>query len=102
MVYKVKVCDRFNTIEWETETPTTEECQKMYDILKCMKITEEAPVVKKTIKKETVQVPKKPATDKQLLLLRQKKIPYNEDITAQQAYLLLQKYSDVIPDKTIS
>lgn len=101
-MYKVKVCDRFNTIEWETETPTTEECQKMYDILKDMKITEEAPVVKKTIKKETVQVPKKPATDKQLLLLRQKKIPYNEDITAQQAYLLLQKHSDVIPDKTIS
>lgn len=101
-MYKVKVCDRFNTIEWETENPTTEECQKMYDILKDMSIVEVPQVVKKTTTTTTTSGgPKKPASDKQLLLLRQKSIPYDDDITAQQAYLLLQKYSNVIPNKNI-
>lgn len=99
-MYKCKVCDRFNTIEWETENPTTEECQKMYDILKDMSIVEVSQTVKK-VTTTTTGTTKKPASDKQLLLLRQKRIPYNEDITAQQAYLLLQKYSNVFPDKNI-
>lgn len=98
MVYKVKVCDRFNTIEWETEEPNTEECQRMYEVLRAMCI-DETSVVTKTVTK--TEHKKKPASDKQKLLLRQKKIPYDQDITAQEAFLLLQKYEKVYPDKTI-
>lgn len=110
MNYKVKICDRFNTIEWETQEVTTEECQRMYDILRGMKIEVDTPsqVVKKVTTTTTtsnnskpVQTSKKPATEKQLLLLRQKSIPYEDDITAQQAFLLLQKYSSVMPNKNI-
>lgn len=101
-MYKVKVCDRFNTIEWETENPTTEECQKIYDILSAMNIKEEKPqVIKKTTTTTVSGAPKKKASEAQLKLLRQKSVPYDDDITAQQAYLLLQKYSDVIPNKNI-
>lgn len=102
MTYKVKVCDRFNTIEWETENPTTEECQKIYDVLVAMDIKEEKPqVIKKTTTTTVSGAPKKKASEAQLKLLRQKSVPYDDDITAQQAYLLLQKYSDVIPNKNI-
>ena len=103
MTYKCKVCDRFNTIEWETENPTTEECQKIYDVLAAMSIKEEKPqVIKKVTKTVTSNsVTPKPASEAQLKLLRQKSLPYNDDITAQEAYLLLQKYSNVIPNKNI-
>ena len=100
--YKVKVCDRFNTIEWETENPTTEECQKIYDVLAAMDIKEEKPqVIKKTTTTTVSRAPKKKASEAQLKRLRQKSVPYDDDITAQQAYLLLQKYGDVIPNKNI-
>ena len=103
MKYKVKVCDRFNTIEWETETPTTEECQKMYDILSAMKLNEQEIVKKKTTTVTTTTPAKsrKPASPAQLKLLRQKSIPYEDDITAQEAFLLLQKNSNVYPNKNI-
>ena len=102
MTYKVKVCDRFNTIEWETENPTTEECQKIYDVLAAMSIVEkESQTIKKTTEKTVSGKPKKPATEPQKKLLRQKGIPYNEDITSQEAYFLLQKFSSVLPDKNV-
>lgn len=105
MTYKIKVCDRFNTIEWDTENPTTEECQKMYDILANMTIAEtQITTKKKTVVTTSSQPEKKqfkPASEAQKLLMRQKKIPYREDISAQQAFLYLQQYNDVIPDKTI-
>lgn len=104
MVYTIKVCDRFNTIEWTTENPSTEECQKMYDILAGMTTVETVTTKKKTVTTVSKPVEKKevkPASEAQKLLLRQKKVSYDPDITAKDAYLLLQKYNDTIPDKTI-
>ena len=102
MTYKVKVCDRFNTIEWETENPTTEECQKIYDILSTMNIVEkESQTIKKTTEKTVSGKPKKPATEPQKKLLRQKGIPYNDERTSQEAYFLLQKFSNVFPDQYV-
>lgn len=106
MIYKVKVCDRFNTIEWETESPNVEECQRMYDILAKMNLRDDVAVItkKKTVTTTTSssnpQVGK-PASEAQLRLLRQKNVPHEDDITAKEAWHLLQKYSSIYPNKNI-
>lgn len=100
MAYKCKVCDRFNTIEWESEDPSVGELQYMYNMLAALKIREE-PMVVKRVTKTTTTGAKKPASEAQKKLMRQKSIPYDDDISAQEAFLLLQKYSDVYPNKNI-
>lgn len=100
-MYTVKVCDRFNTIQWETEElPTTEECQKVYDVLAKMTIKEEQPTFtkKKTV---TTVVEGKPAlaTEPQKDLMRRKHIPFDErTCTKAQAQKLLMEATNVIPD----
>lgn len=91
MVYKLKVCNEFNTIEWETENPNLDEMQKMLDIVSALK----------TVKTEEKTAEVKPASEAQKLLMRQKSIEYDEDITSKEAYVLLMKAKNVYPNKNI-
>lgn len=92
MVYKLKVCNDFNTIEWETENPNLEEMQKMLDIVSQLSVV-------KT--EEKVAEVAKPASEAQKLLMRQKSIEYDENITSKEAYVLLMKAKNVYPNKNI-
>lgn len=81
MKYKCKVCDRFNTIEWETDKPELIECQVMYDILAGIE------VVDRTAKPE----PFEPATEKQLWTLTHYGVKFNRDTISKQDAMKLIK-----------
>ena len=80
-MYKCKVCDRFNTIEWETDTPDPVEFQVMYDILSNIQI------VDRNAKPE----PFEPATEKQLWTLTHYGVKFNKDTISKQDAMKLIK-----------
>ena len=79
VMFVCKVCHNFNTIEWETDSPSVEEMQHMYDIVRGVHTIEETPA----------KPAEKPASEKQVNLLRQLGIPFKEPISSREAYNLI-------------
>lgn len=76
-----KVCHNFNTIEWVTENPSAEEMQRMYNIV-CSVQPKEVTQAKPA---------EKPASDKQINLLRQLGVSFEEPLTSREAYFLIKE-----------
>lgn len=79
VMFVCKVCHNFNTIEWETDSPSVEEMQHMYDIVRGVHTIEETPA----------KPAEKPASEKQVNLLRQLGIPFKEPISMREACNLI-------------
>ena len=74
-MFVCKVCHNFNTIEWETDSPSVEEMQRMYDIVRGIQTVETAPA----------KPMEKSASEKQVSLLRKLGIPFKEPISMREA-----------------
>lgn len=74
-----KVCHNFNTIEWVTDSPSVGEMQHMYDIVRGVQTVDSTPA----------KPAEKPASEKQVNLLRQLGIPFKEPISSREAYNLI-------------
>lgn len=78
-MFVCKVCHNFNTIEWETDSPSVEEMQYIYDIVRGVHTIEETPA----------KPAEEPASEKQVNLLRQLGISFDKDISKREAYSLI-------------
>ena len=79
LMFVCKVCHNFNTIEWETDSPSVEEMQHMYDIVRGVRTIEETPA----------KPAEEPASEKQVNLLCQLGVPFDKDISKREAYNLI-------------
>lgn len=81
MTFVCKVCHNFNTIEWVTENPSVQEMQHMYDIVRGVQTVDSTPA----------KPAEKPASKKQLNLLRQLGVSFEEPLTSREAYFLIKE-----------
>lgn len=81
MTFVCKVCHNFNSIEWVTDSPSVDEMQHMYDIVRGVHTIEETPA----------KPAEKPASDKQVNLLRQLGVSFEEPLTSREAYILIKE-----------
>lgn len=81
MTFVCKVCHNFNTIEWATDSPSVEEMQHMYDIVRGVQTVDSTPA----------KPAEKPASEKQVNLLRQLGVSFEEPLTSREAYFLIKE-----------
>lgn len=78
-MFVCKVCHNFNTIEWETDSPSVGEMQHMYDIVRGVQTVDSTPA----------KPAEEPASEKQVSLLRTLGIPFDKSISKREAYNLI-------------
>lgn len=93
----VKICSKFNTIEWEAEElPSTEDLQKVYDVLSGVVVKDED-MPQRAVKKEK-QTNDKPASEAQLNAMGWMGIKIPKDCTMAQARALMMKWNNEHPN----
>lgn len=77
--YTCKVCNNFNTIEWVTDNPSVDEMQQMYNIVCGVQTVDSTPA------KPAIN----PATERQKKTLKDLGIKFDDNISKQEAWKLI-------------
>lgn len=103
----IKVCSKFNTIEWEADKlPTTEEVQAVYNVLANVVVKDEDMPQRAAKKAQVIQKPQgwgntyvtpkkplEPITEPQKATLKKLRIPIPENCSKAQARNLIMEYN---------
>ena len=92
--YTIKICSKFNTIEFEAkELPSTEELQKVYDVLSAVVVKDEDKPQRAVSKEKTTQKNDKPASESQLKAMGWMGIKIPNNCSMSQARALMMKWN---------